>query len=103
MELDPTRMCALLVGLPDVFIVAVDAGALSWPAEIDWVPAPAELPPPAGQGRGSGGPAPPRAAASRYRRRDHPALGCLSGPQRSSTAFHPPPPRKARRRAAMVF
>ena len=26
MELDPTRMCALLVGLPDVFIVAVDAG-----------------------------------------------------------------------------
>ena len=25
-ELDPTRMCALLVGLPDVFIVAVDAG-----------------------------------------------------------------------------
>jgi len=31
---------------PVAFIVAVDAGAIAWPAEIDWVPAPSERPPP---------------------------------------------------------
>ncbi len=32
---------------PVAFLVAVDAGAIAWPAEIDWIPAPAERPPPA--------------------------------------------------------
>lgn len=30
---------------PVAFVVAVDAGTLTWPAEIDWVPAPSERPP----------------------------------------------------------
>lgn len=32
---------------PVAFLVTVDAGAIAWPAEIDWIPAPAERPPPA--------------------------------------------------------
>jgi hypothetical protein len=30
---------------PVAFVVGVDAGASAWPAEIDWAPAPSELPP----------------------------------------------------------
>ena len=30
---------------PVAFVAAVDAGTLTWPAEIDWVPAPSERPP----------------------------------------------------------
>jgi hypothetical protein len=30
---------------PVAFVLAVDAGAIAWPAEIDWVPAPSERPP----------------------------------------------------------
>jgi hypothetical protein len=32
---------------PAAFLVTVDAGATAWPAEIDWIPAPAARPPPA--------------------------------------------------------
>ncbi|HWU88038.1 MAG TPA: M20/M25/M40 family metallo-hydrolase, partial [Kofleriaceae bacterium] len=32
---------------PAAFVVPVDAGAVTWPAEIDWVPAPSERPAPA--------------------------------------------------------
>jgi hypothetical protein len=31
---------------PVAFVVAVDGGALAWPPEIEWVPAPGEQPPP---------------------------------------------------------
>jgi len=31
---------------PIAFVIAVEAGALAWPAEIDWTPAPSERPPP---------------------------------------------------------
>lgn len=30
---------------PAAFVVAVDAGAITWPVELDWVPAPSERPP----------------------------------------------------------
>lgn len=32
---------------PAAFVVVVDAATITWPAEIDWVPAPSELPAPA--------------------------------------------------------
>ncbi len=31
---------------PAAFVVAVEAGAVAWPAEIEWVPSPGERPPP---------------------------------------------------------
>lgn len=52
---------------PAAFVVAVDAGALAWPAGIDWTPAPGERPPPAPVGVALQVPAWPSEFAARYR------------------------------------